>query len=112
MAATTSAGDFIGIIRERTQQFSGREWVFDAVDAWLRNTDGERVFLLCGGPGTGKSAIAARLAQASIGEATLGAWPALQPGFLTYLHFCQAGSGTTLSPTTFVQSLSQAIANR
>lgn len=112
MPATTAAGEFIGIIRERTQHFSGREWVFEKVDSWLSDTDGERVFLLCGGPGTGKSTIAARLAQASIGEAALGAWPALQPGFLTYLHFCQAGVGTTLSPTTFVQSLSQAIANR
>ena len=111
-ALTTPVGDFADIIRDRTQLFSGRGWVFRAIDSWLRDPDGKRVFLLCGGPGTGKTAIAARIAQASLGQVQLDGCPTLQPGFLTYLHFCQAGRDSTLSPMSFVQSLSQALANR
>ena len=111
-APTTPIGDFADLIRDRTQLFSGRGWVFRAIDKWLRDRQGSRVFLLCGGPGTGKTAIAARVAQASLGEVQLDRCPSLQPGFLTYLHFCQAGRDSTLSPMAFVQSLSQALANR
>ena len=58
--------DFSAYIAERTQNFTGREWVFEKVNSWLSDPGGERVFLLTGGPGTGKSAVAARLAQMSL----------------------------------------------
>ncbi len=96
---------------ERTRHFSGRGWVFDAVNAWLSSETGSRVFLLTGGPGTGKSAIAARLAQMNLGQVA-APHPALGRDSLTYVHFCQTGVEDTLSPVTFVQSLSEALANR
>jgi hypothetical protein len=107
----TRALDFTRLIGERTRQFTGREWVFAAVDKWLSDPQGPQVFLLTGGPGTGKTAIAARMVQMSRGEVPSG-WRTLSRGFLAYYHFCQSGLDSTLSPLTFVQSLSQALANR
>ena len=100
------------MIAERTQHFSGRGWVFERINQWLADPNGGRVFLLAGGPGTGKTAIAARLAQVSEGSAKLPATcDRLQGGFLTYMHFCQASLESTLSPIRFVQALSEALAN-
>lgn len=98
-------------LAERTRYFTGRGWVFDAIATWLSNDAAPRIFLLTGGPGTGKSAIAARLAQMNLGEVA-APHPALGTNRLTYVHFCQAGREDTLSPVTFVQSLSEALANR
>ena len=61
--------DFSGYIAERTRDFVGREWVFQAIDDWLGDSGGARVFLLTGEPGCGKTAIAARLVEFSQGEA-------------------------------------------
>lgn len=96
---------------QRTQHFTGREWVFDAVGRWLTSPFAAPIFLLTGGPGTGKSAIAARLAQMHRGQVA-AAHPALAQDSFAYVHFCQTGVEDTLSPVTFVQSLSQALANR
>src|SRR6266536_754485 len=105
--------DFSSYIKERTEHFTGREWVFKEVNDWLTKPPGDRrIFLLTGGPGTGKTAIAARLTQLnddSVGEALA---PALRKGWLTHSHFCQAGLESTLSPLTFVQSISETLANR
>ena len=111
MTATRVTLDFSSLIAERTQHFSGRGWVFERINQWLADPKGGRVFLLAGGPGTGKTAIAARLAQASEGSVNLPACDRLQRGFLTYMHFCQAGSDSTLTPINFVQGLSEALAN-
>src|SRR5258707_1014934 len=110
MATTTHVTlDFSQLIADRTQQFSGREWVFKAVDQRLRDPKAPRAFLLVGGPGTGKTAIAARLAAASLGSAALDNVERIKPGFLAYMHFCQFGLDSTLSPMTFVQSLSESL---
>ena len=55
--------DFSAYIIDRTKDFTGREWVFAEIDRWLGDTAGPRYFVITGRPGTGKSAIAARLAQ-------------------------------------------------
>jgi hypothetical protein len=97
-------------IRERATDFAGREWVFTALDAWMRDPAKPRRFLLTGGPGTGKSTIAGRLALAALGEIELAGCPALGAGFLTYAHFCRAGEGSSLDPRAFVQTLAEALA--
>ncbi|MDD5266650.1 MAG: hypothetical protein PHO08_05925 [Methylococcales bacterium] len=104
--------DFSKLIEERTRQFTGREWVFNAINYWLNDEKGARVFLLAGDPGTGKTAIAARVVKIHLGKTLSGAFSGLSQGFLAYYHFCQAGQETTLSPLTFVEQLSQALATR
>lgn len=103
--------DFSSYIDERTQYFTGRNWVFKTINDW-HGANSPRVFLLVGGPGTGKTAIAAKLTQISDGKSTIPNSPLLTSGWLTYSHFCQAGSEGTLSPLDFVASLSAALANR
>jgi hypothetical protein len=41
--------DFSAHIAERTQHFTGREWVFQAIDDWLADLSSTRIFLLTGG---------------------------------------------------------------
>jgi hypothetical protein len=104
--------NFSRLITERTTGFSGREWVFGAVDQWLGAAQTGR-YLIGGRPGTGKTAIAARLVQMHTGEIPAPQQcPRLTRGFLAYHHFCQAGSESTLSPQDFVQALAEALAAR
>ena len=44
-------------ITKLTENFTGRQWVFDDIDHWLTERE-EWVFLLAGEPGVGKSEIA------------------------------------------------------
>ena len=49
-------------IVEKTSNFHGRQWLFDAAQDWLDNST-SRMFWLKGSPGVGKSAFAAMLAH-------------------------------------------------
>jgi hypothetical protein len=60
-------------IAERADNFCGRRWVFEELDGWLARQPGGRYFLITGEPGSGKTAIAARLFQFSAGERSLPA---------------------------------------
>jgi hypothetical protein len=102
---------FSSYVNKCTEHFIGREWVFKEVNNWLANPFNPRIFLLVGNPGTGKTAIAARLVQWSDDHVAEAFAPALRNRWLTYSHFCQAGLDSTLSPLTFVQSLSETLAN-
>lgn len=44
-------------------RFTGRQWVFRKIDEWLEAEDAPKVFWITGGPGVGKSAIAAWLRE-------------------------------------------------
>src|SRR5262245_2098129 len=46
--------------------FTGRSWLFRALDRWLGQAD-ERRLLIIGGPGTGKSTLSVRLVEMSNG---------------------------------------------
>ncbi|HEY7015589.1 MAG TPA: AAA family ATPase [Streptosporangiaceae bacterium] len=78
---------------ERAGAFVGREWVFARVRSFLSGAPG--TFLLRGDPGTGKTAVAARLAQASCGRLNAAGSPlpvgerAISAGV-----FCRAGKAT------------------
>jgi WD40 repeat protein len=96
-------------VAERLGEFTGREWVFRAIDEWLARVDAP-LFLLCGGPGTGKSVLAARLVQLARGEADAGGFRRLGPGFLTFAHFCRALDPFAVDPLRFVEGFSEQLA--
>ena len=82
-------------VDERADWFAGREWVFTQISRFLAGPPG--TFLLRGDPGTGKTAVAARLAQASCGRAAThsAAAPPVAEGTISAAVFCQAGKATT-----------------
>jgi ABC-type glutathione transport system ATPase component len=62
-SSSEAVADLTSYMAERTRNFTGREWVFKAIKNWLADIDGSRYFLLTGEPGSGKTAIAARLSS-------------------------------------------------
>jgi hypothetical protein len=84
--------DFSAYIAERTQGFTGRQWVLAKIDHWLSRPDAPRFFIITGQPGIGKSALAARLTQTHD---------------LAAYHFCIARRAETIDPLYFVQAVSQ-----
>ena len=76
-------------VDERARDFTGREWVFERVRTFLASD--ARMLVIVAPPGTGKTAIAARLAQASAGR--LADEPALPvpAGTIDAAVFCRAG---------------------
>lgn len=103
--------DFARYITERAGAFTGRTWVFQAIHGWLARPDASRYFLLTGEPGSGKTAIAARLSEFSAG--TTAPPPGCQqfvPGFLHAVHFCRATASDWLDPRAFARSVSLQLA--
>ena len=52
--------DFAAYLNQKRRNFTGREWLFDEIDAW-RVGSNERALLITGDPGVGKSAVVAQL---------------------------------------------------
>ena len=77
-------------IDERAGSFTGRAWVFDQLQTFLQGPVG--TYIVVGPPGAGKTAVAARIAQASTGRwAAAGAIaPAIPEGTLCGAVFCRA----------------------
>jgi WD40 repeat protein len=104
--STETVFDFSSHVAERTRDFTGRTWVFRALDDWLADATQARFFLLTGNPGSGKTAIAARLYQFAQGHVAQPPGLAhLTPGFLSAVHFCSARDGRWIDPRTFSQSM-------
>ncbi|MBD1898908.1 ATP-binding protein [Trichocoleus sp. DQ-A3] len=82
--------DFTRYIDRLTERFTGREWLFEQIDRWLKQGD-EQFYLLTGEPGVGKSAIAAKLTQ-------------IRSDIAAY-HFCRAGDVETVRPGRVLRSL-------
>ncbi|MBD2066057.1 hypothetical protein H6F93_00635, partial [Leptolyngbya sp. FACHB-671] len=99
--------DFSAYIADRTTNFTGREWVFEAIQNWLTDPKGERFFLLTGEPGSGKTAITARLTQFAQGEVS---YPGFDGGFLHAVHFCSARDSVWTDPKNFVRSIALQLA--
>jgi AAA ATPase domain len=81
---------FTNRISQLTSRFVGRQWILDQLNYWLVNSS-ERVFLIVGEPGVGKSALAAHIVNTG------------SP--LSAFHFCIALEGGTLRPVSVLLSL-------
>lgn len=104
--------DFSAYIVDRVDNFTGRTWVFQEIDRWLRREDGERYFLVTGEPGRGKSAVAARLAQFSAGEVLQSpTCHCFTPGFLRAVHFCRAAASDWVDPPDIFSILALQLTN-
>ncbi len=91
--------DFAAFLHEKRRDCCGRQWLFDAIDAW-RASSPERALLITGDPGMGKSAIVAEMVHRNPGEQVLA------------YHCCQADTKETLRPGRFVRSLAAMIASK
>src|SRR5215210_5931182 len=107
-----NASDFGKYVTERTRNFTGREWVFRIIDSWLAKTDGSRVFLLTGEPGSGKTAIAGRLTEFSHGLSAPGGLSFVTHHFLNAAYFCSARAALRVDPREFSKSISLQLAER
>jgi tetratricopeptide (TPR) repeat protein len=105
--------DFSKYISERTRNFTGREWVFRAINDWLGDPEAPHFFLITGEPGSGKTAIASRLVQFSTGEVPLpNNLPYFKYDFLSAIHFCDSRNGRLIDPRTFAESIATQLARR
>ena len=82
---------FSADITKLLRDFTGREWVFDEVDAWLRDSAGKKLFWISGEPGVGKSAIAA--------------WVRENRREIAAFHFCDINSEEKRNPAKLVRSV-------
>lgn len=105
--------NFDSYIAERTKQFAGRVWVFERIYEWLTLPGASRFLLLTGDPGSGKTAIAARLVEFSRVVVTPPpTCTKFSSGFLSAVHFCVARAGNWVDPTSFARSISLQLAER
>ncbi len=82
-------------LEKKTQDFCGRDWLFDNIKDWATAPPG---LLIIGDPGAGKSTIIARLIQ-------LKQLPILA------CYFFDANERQTLRPATFINDLAAQLAN-
>jgi tetratricopeptide (TPR) repeat protein len=83
--------EFSADVLKHMLEFTGRSWVFEAVDRWLNDTNASRVFWIIGAPGVGKSAISA--------------WLRDNRREISAFHFCNSSSKEKSDPAKLVTSL-------
>ena len=83
--------EFGGDLSAYVSRFTGREWVFEAVQRWLTEPPSQRVFWITGGPGVGKTALSAALSNRCPEVAAF--------------HLCRFGHAQKSDPRRVVTSL-------
>lgn len=92
--------DFAAFLHDKRKDFTGREWLFEEIDAWRLQSGAHRVLLVTGDPGVGKSAIVAELVHHN------------RNGQVIAYHCCQSDTQATLEPWRFVRSVAAMLASR
>ena len=92
--------DFAAFLHDKRKDFTGREWLFEEIDAWRKADRAHRVLLITGDPGVGKSAIVAELVHHN------------RHGQVVAYHCCQSDTQATLEPWRFVRSVAAMLASR
>ena len=94
-------------IAANIEHFTGRTWLLPALLEWLEKSD-KRMFILTGGPGTGKSMIMAWLAGAGPSPTDTAARSQLERirSRVKATHFCIAASGT-IAPKAIAQNVAE-----
>jgi WD40 repeat protein len=87
------------------EPFVGRTWLFERVADWLAGRS--RMLVITGAPGTGKSAVSARL----VALAEEG-WPDGTGSWLGAFHVCRSSVAETRDGRRFSESLSGQLADR
>lgn len=82
--------DFSFEIDRLSAGFSSRSWIDAEIGEWLNHSD-DRIFVVYGGPGAGKSSFLANMVK-------------MNQNVVAH-HFCNAGLRETLRPDRFVQSV-------
>ena len=95
--------DFSDYIADRTINFVGRKWVFEAIQSWLTEPKGDRFFLLIGEPGSGKTAIAGQVCQRRLNQQAISKNSIAN--FPNAAHFCSASRSTWVDPKNFSESI-------
>jgi hypothetical protein len=93
--------DFRAELSRLTTNFTGRKWLENELDDWLKNeksVDQRQVFFIVGDPGTGKSAFMAHLINEN-------------PHVAAY-HFCKSDLKDSRDPLLFVRSLACQLATQ
>jgi hypothetical protein len=93
-------------VAENIEQFTGRTWLLPKLLEWWDKRKDERIFLLTGGPGTGKSMILAWLAgfgPEPQGKLIKERLPRIRK-VVKSAHFCQAAS-RNVTPQAFAESI-------
>ena len=75
----------------RGDELVGREWLLAEIDAWFKEPEGGRSFVLAAPAGWGKTTVATHLAAL--------------PDLVDYAHFCTIREPETLEPLRFVELL-------
>lgn len=84
--------EFHADLKLHRERFIGRQWVFDKIDAWLKeNPPKQRVFWIIGSPGVGKTALSAMLSSRYLEVAAL--------------HLCKSGHTQKSDPGRVVTSI-------
>ena len=85
--------DFGALFESKLVYFAGREWLLDITRQWVADAVGERLLLVAGEPGIGKSTLVARMVQTNF------------TGTVAAYHAFRTARRSTLDPAQVIESI-------